>query len=173
MNDAEDRSAGADTKGQREHSDRAEAGLLAQLARRIVKILQHALEPQVAPLFAAFLPRQDGIAELQQSPPPRLFRRHALGQVFTDLPFQVSGDFVLQIFFELAAFPYELDAAQDPANGVHSDPKRPPSRGRWRRSAGRSSRSASPAACARRRSSGNSAPAGCFPSASTPPSPSP
>src|SRR5262249_2245414 len=103
VNEAEDRRVGPNPEREREHGHRREARTLAQSPQSVAEILHHVFNPPHASRIAALLLSLFNASESAQRGVSRLFRRHAFGDVFFDLPIEVIAEFFVEFLLDLAA----------------------------------------------------------------------
>ena len=99
---AEDRGIRADAESEREDGDGGEARILAQYAQAVTKIHEEVFDGWPAPDGAAVLFRQSDIAKLAARGGGSFFSRHAGGNEFRDLFFEVFLNLFGKIVVETA-----------------------------------------------------------------------
>ena len=98
---AENCGVGADAQRQRQYRDGSEAGVFAQHAKCIARVLQKCLEPGRAAQFAVGLAQLRSPSQPDARRAPRLLRRHPPPNIFFGEHLEMAGQFALEILLGL------------------------------------------------------------------------
>src|SRR6476620_4877148 len=120
VDEAEDRGVRSDAEREREHGDRREARALPKRAQRVSSVLQRALDQADAARVTALLAALIDAAKLTKRREPRVFGRHAGGQVRLNLTVEVIADFLVHFLFDAPAPQERARLKPQPSYPLHS-----------------------------------------------------
>jgi hypothetical protein len=118
--DAIQSSAGADSERQNQHAECGDASLSKQSAGAKANVLSEIVQPGPAPDDVTFFAEVGGVADATPSRGLRVFRRHAVLELFQPAQFEVQAHFFFEFGVKSAAMQQHIQPPSQFTQPVHA-----------------------------------------------------